>query len=265
MEYGFSNKFESLVELVYRATEDCLNFAEQNEIDIVELVLEPPEVLYSERKNDFIDLIRSYSLSKQVHGPFIDVNLCSHNPIISDASVASCTDAAQFCPKIDVKVLTIHPGLANFLINSIRDKNKFQLARAFNKLQDRLNPIQISVCLENMPQNCFIMSNENDIEKTFSIINNKDLFFTYDTSHFYTCDGDVKSLWEKFHKIIKNVHVVDNSSKTSDEHPPLGSGKVNFREIFEIIKSYDYKGALIIELSTAKDLTKSIEFIKKFL
>ena len=75
----------------------------------------------------------------------------------------------------------------------------------------------------------------------------------------------MRKLWNKLHKIIKNVHIVDNFSKTSDTHPPLGSGKVNFPEIFEVIKSYNYQGPLIIELSSAKDLSQSLAFITKFL
>ena len=265
IEYGLSNRYQGLTELVYKATEDCLDFAEKNDIKTVELVLDPPEVIYNERQHDFIDLINSYSLEKQVHGPFINVNLCTHNTLISNASVESYSEAAQFCCKIEANLLTIHPGLANFLINSIRDHNKVKLANSIYKLLDATKNLQVSICLENMPQNCNIMLDENDIEATFFKINRSDVFFTYDTSHFFTCDGDVKILWEKFHKIIKNVHIVDNSSKTSDKHPPLGSGKVNFHEIFEVIETYGYKGSLIIELSTAKDLVNSIEFLNRFL
>jgi sugar phosphate isomerase/epimerase len=203
-------------------------------------------------------------MKKQVHGPFIDVNLCTHNTIISNASVDSCSKAAKFCDMIDANFLTIHPGLGNFLINSIMDHNKVQLKKSIYKLLDTIKNLQVNICLENMPQNCYIMSDENDIDATLQKINRSDVFLTYDSSHFFTCDGDVKMLWEKFHRIIKNIHIVDNSSKTSDKHPPLGTGKVNFQEIFEVIKTFNYKGSLIIELSTAKDLTDSIIFINRF-
>jgi sugar phosphate isomerase/epimerase len=265
IEYGLSNSYESLSDLVYKASEDCLDFAETNDIKTVELVLDPPEVTYSERKQEFIDLVKSYSMKKQVHAPFIDVNLCTHNTIISNASVESCSKAAHFCVEIGSNLLTIHPGLANFLINSIRDYNKVELSNSIHKLLNTTNHLNVSICLENMPQNCNIMLNENDIEDTFSKINRSDVFFTYDTSHFFTCDGNEKILWEKFHKIIKNIHIVDNSSKSSDKHPPLGTGKVNFRKIFDLIKTYDYEGSLIIELSTAKDLKNSIKFLSRFL
>lgn len=265
IEYGLSKNYENLVELILKASEDCLNFAEDNNIKIVELVLDPPEVIKNENKQKFIDLVNGYSLKKQIHGPFIDVNLCTHNDIISNASVESYFKTAKICRDIGAPLLTIHPGLANFLINSIRDYNKVQLAKAIHKLLDPINNFDIRICLENMPKNCHIMLDENDIIDTFLKINRSDLYITYDTSHFFTCDGNVKILWENFSNIIKNVHIVDNFSKTSDTHPPLGTGKVNFREIFEVMKSYNYQGPLVIELSTAKDLPQSISFINKFL
>ena len=87
IEYGLSKNYENLVDLILKASEDCLNFAEDNDIKIVELVLDPPEVIKDENKQKFIDLVNAYSLKKQIHAPFIDVNLCTHNDIISNASV----------------------------------------------------------------------------------------------------------------------------------------------------------------------------------
>ena len=232
IEYGLSNNYESLLDLIIKSSEDCLNFAEENDIKTVELVLDPPEVLKPENQKKFIDLVNAYSLKKQIHGPFIDVNLCTHNNAISNASVETYTKTAEICKKLGVNLITIHPGLANFLIDSIRDHNKLQLANSIHKLLNSTSNLKVDICLENMTQNCHIMTDENDIEKTFLKINQKNLYLTYDTSHFFTCDGNVKNLWDKFHKKIKNVHIVDNNSKKSDTHPPLGTGKVNFDEIY---------------------------------
>jgi len=72
-------------------------------------------------------------------------------------------------------------------------------------------------------------------------------------------------IWERYHKIIKNVHLVENFTTESDTHPNLGTGKVNFKGILETIRNYQYKGALIIELSSNKGLDNSIDYINKLL
>jgi len=265
IEMGLNGKFKNLFELLYKASEECLNFAEQFGIKIIELVIDPPEVFNPENRQKFIALVNSYSLEKQVHGPFIDMNLCSHNNDISMASTESYIKSIKLCNEIGGKMITIHPGIANFLLPSIREFNKIQLKNSIFRLLDYALNENIKICLENMPRNTYIMTNNINIEEVFSFISRKDLFLTYDTSHFYTCDGDVKQLWLKFHGSIKNIHIVDNFSKITDTHPPLGTGKIDFKEIFEVIKNYNYKGPLIIELSNVKSLNKSLAYITKFL
>jgi sugar phosphate isomerase/epimerase len=264
IEFGLSGKYDNLIDLQLAASESCLNFAEENGIDLIELVLDPPEMFESDGRQKFIDLVNSYSLKKQVHGPFIDVNLCSHNKIISNASIDAYIEALKLCKEINAKIMTIHPGLANFLISSIRDLNKIRLKESIQKLLDFVNESEICICLENMPQKAHIMTGNDDIEEVFRIIDKDNLFFTYDTSHFYTCNGDVEKLWSRFHKIIMNVHIVDNFSKETDTHPPLGSGKVNFKEIFKIMRNNHYQGPIVIELSSVEELQQSIDYIKQF-
>ncbi|NVM18953.1 MAG: sugar phosphate isomerase/epimerase [Candidatus Lokiarchaeota archaeon] len=265
IDSGLSSKYNDLFSMYYHSTENCLKFAEDNEISIVEIVLDPQNIFTETNKQEFIELINSYQIKKQIHGPFIDINLCSHNDIISKASTEAYIETAKFCKEINVKVMTIHPGLANFLLEFIRDYNRKQLAKAINTLLNFTNNLNLNICLENMPKNTHIMLDQDNIQKILSSIGRSDLFLTYDTSHFYTNDGDVNLLWEKYQKIIKNVHLVENYTTDSDTHPPLGTGKVDFKAILETIRNYQYKGALIVELSSNKDLSNSIDYINKLL
>jgi sugar phosphate isomerase/epimerase len=265
IDYGINNEYKDITNMIYQSTEQCLNFAEEKGINVVEIVVDPQNIFTDTKKQAFIDLVNAYSMKKQIHGPFIDVNLCSHNDLISKASIEVYIEAAKLCKVFNVDVMTIHPGLANFLLKSIRDYNRIQLASAINVLLDFTNKLNLTICLENMPKNTHIMLDQDNIEEILNAISRSDLFLTYDTSHFYTNDGDANLLWERYHKIIRNVHLVENFTTESDTHPPLGSGKVNFKEIIDVISSYDYKGALVIELSSNRNLQDSIDYINRFL
>ncbi len=264
-EMGLNGKYKNLFDLHLKASEECLNFVEKSGINVIELIIESPVIANRENKQKFIDLVNSYSLEKQVHGPFIDMNLCSLNKYISKASIESYLEAIKLCDDIDSKMITIHPGSADFVVPSIREFNKTKLKSAIHQLFGTKTNENLMICLENMPQNYHIMTDNKNIEEVLNIIDHKNLFLTYDTSHFYTCDGDVQQLWMIFQKIIKNIHIVDNNSKLIDTHPPLGTGKVDFKKIFDIISEYNYNGSLILELSNAKSLNQSINFINKFL
>ncbi len=265
IDLAATHNFKNLKDLQLKASIECLNFAEENGIEIVELVIDVPDVFNDENRQEFIEIVNSYKIKKQVHGPYVDLSLCSYNNRIIEASLESCRETGKICYQIDVEIMTIHPGYANFMSNTIREINKKQLKWAIHALLDSIDIQKLKICLENMPQDAYIMTNSNNIEEIFKTINRNDLFITYDTSHFYTCDGDVKRLWAKFQKIIKNVHIVDNFTKISDTHPTLGTGKIDFKEIIDVMKNHYYEGALIIELSSAKSLTQSINFINKFL
>ena len=265
MDYSVNGKQSDIPKMIYDATEECLKYAEERAINVVELVVDPQDLYTEANRQDFIDLVNSYSSKKQVHGPFIDINLCSHNNLISQASIEAYIETASLCKSINASFMTIHPGLANFMFESIRVYNKIQLSKAINALLKYTRNLNLSIGLENMPKNTHIMLDQVNIEEILTYIDKDDLFLTYDTSHFYTNNGDVNLLWEKFHQIIKNVHLVENFTTESDTHPPLGSGKIDFKGILDTIKNYRYKGALIIELSSNKDLDNSIDFINKIL
>lgn len=181
------------------------------------------------------------------------------------ASVEAYIKAAQLSTEISASTFIIHPGVANFLINSLHGYNQKQLIKAVNRLLDKINDLNLTVCIENMTNNCHILGTDEQMIHFFEAVKRDDLYITYDTSHAWTCDMNIMNLWENLHSRIKNIHIVDNFKKTSDTHPRLGSGKINFKKIFEIIKKYNYQGSLIIELSAASDTLESIEFIQQFI
>ncbi|MFX1388904.1 MAG: sugar phosphate isomerase/epimerase family protein [Promethearchaeota archaeon] len=264
-EIDLIDKNKNLVDSQLEAIKGSLDFSEENGLKVVELVIEPTDILYKENSHKLIDLANSYSVKKQVHGPFIDVNLCSHNNHISKASIETYLETLQLCHELNSSMVTLHPGYANFMLKSIRVFNKNQLKNAINIILDSSKRYDLDICLENMPSNANIMTDYENIVNVYNVINRHDLFLTYDTSHYFMSNGNVDQLWEKFHDKIRNIHIVDSYDKKSDKHPPLGTGIIDFKHIFEIIESYNYKSSLIIELSSKASLSQSINFITKFL
>jgi len=258
-------KFQDYFTMFLNATEMCLNFVEEQDLGLIEVVIDPESAITEKNKWKFIDLVNSYSFQKQVHGPFIDISLCSHNDTISQASIEAYISTYYICKEINANMMTIHPGIANSMMQSMRNYNKMQLSKAITKILESINDTSFTLCLENMPQTAHIMLDQDEINDTLTIINQNDLFLTYDTSHFYTNRGNVAILWEKFYNRIKNVHLVENFTRKSDTHPKLGSGKIQFSKIFQEMKKYSYNGPLIIELASSDDLLQSIDFVSNLL
>ncbi len=267
VEYGSTKKYANLFELLMDASYSCLKYAEENGLKVCELVIDPPDLIQGNNKEKFVDMVNSFSIEKQVHAPFVDVCLCSHNSAISNASVETYKETLKLCKELGVNIVTIHPGLASNLIEPIRLLNQTRLVDSVNSLLNAVEELGLTVCLENMPRKTNIILKTEEIDSFFRKINNsKDrLYFTYDTSHYWTVSEDITLLFSKMKKLIKNVHVVDNFTKDNDTHPCLGSGKIAFKPIFDQLRKLEYQGSLIIELSTVKDLNKSVEFVRKLL
>ena len=268
VDFALSKKFDREIDLLLKATEAGLIFAEENKIKICEVFFDPPDIFIDENKKKFIDLCNSFSVKKQIHAPLIDVCLCSVNQFISNATVELFVEIAKICNQIDAEIFNICPG-SSFLgeFESIKTFNKKRLVDSVNKLLDATAGLNVNICMEHMP-NAFgvkMLLYLEEIEQFFYDLNRKDIFLTWDTSHSWTCDINLEVFWKKFHNIIKNIHIAENFNKKRDTHPAIGSGKINFQEIFDLIKKYDYNGALIIEIASAKDLSKSLDYVKKFL
>ncbi|MHA1724597.1 MAG: sugar phosphate isomerase/epimerase family protein [Promethearchaeota archaeon] len=265
VNYGAKGNYENLNELLLQATESALEFTEKWNLATCEIILEPPKIREVKERKAFIELCNSYSVEKQIHGNFIDVSLCSFNEWITRATVDAYVDNARICAEIGAKIFTIHPGPADFPIPPFKEKHNKILLNSVEKLLDEVKDLEIAICIENMPKDAGFFLTIEEIEEFFIKLNREDLFFTYDTSHLWTNNGDPNVLWNKFHDKIKNVHLAENSDKNTDHHPQLGTGKVNFEEIFNIMKSYKYLEAIIVEVFSATTLEKSIEYITQFL
>jgi sugar phosphate isomerase/epimerase len=257
-------KYDKKIDLLIDATKACLEFCEENDVNICEILFDPPDITSLENQLKFIDMCSNFSIKKQLHGPYIDTNLSSHNHWSAKAAIETYTEAAKISRAIGSRIYTIHPGSSKFMFNENKVFVMDQLVSSTTSLLDAIADLRLTTCIENMQKKTGILLDLGEITSFFTKINREDIFFTWDTSHSWTCDINIQELWEKWHSVIKNIHIVDNTIKTSDIHPALGTGKINFKEIIELLDSYNYTGSLIIELGTATDSIKSIEYINKF-
>ena len=148
-----SNKFKNLTDLLLEATKASLEFAEQNNIGVCEIILEPPEIFSSENQKKIINICNSFSIKKQIHGPFIDLKMCSYNQLISKASMDSYVESAKICDQIGAEILVIHPGSV-FGGKFFRTISNEKLLERVNNLLDVVAQRypNVKVCIENMPK-----------------------------------------------------------------------------------------------------------------
>ena len=258
-------KFERTIDLILEASEKCLNFAEKNNIAVCELLLDPPVLNSEEHIEEFVGLCNSFpKIQKQVHGPYYDLNLCSLHPNLRKAAIDCYLETAAITSRIGAKIYTIHPGAAKHLNLSNRLFYVDALASSVKILMEDIKKYNLITCIENMQRKIGILLDLKELELFFEKVKGEEIFFCWDTSHSWTNDVDVQELWNSLHDKIRNVHLVDNYQKAADSHPALGKGKIDFKEIFNVMETYDYEGAVILEIGKSKDVPESVDYIQKY-
>ncbi|TXT61814.1 MAG: putative Endonuclease 4 [Promethearchaeota archaeon] len=260
-----SKTFEYSQKLLFDAFEKTLLFAERNNLELCEFILDPPEFLMSPEKEHFIELFNSFpSIEKQIHAPYVDLSLCSLNGWIRRATIKTYAECAKFANKVKANLLTIHPGNVKFLHHSYKNIQKV-LETSLNHLLKEISDLKVFPSLENMQNKYKIFFDVSEISSFFKNFKEKELYFTWDTGHSKTSNLNIEQLWSELHHRIKNIHLADNYHIFEDSHPELGTGNVNFSKIFEISQNYNYKGAYIMELHRLEDLVKSLNYVYKFI
>ena len=60
IDFGLCNKWKNVDDLLSKSTEVCLNFAEEQDIAVVEIVIDPQNIFIDEIKQKLVGLIRNY-------------------------------------------------------------------------------------------------------------------------------------------------------------------------------------------------------------
>lgn len=257
--------FEHSNDLLLNAAKRTLDYAEKYGLKIVELMLDPPEILLDEKRYEFIELCENYpSIEKQFHAPYTYLSLITQNPWILNATIECYVECAKILTQIGGNKFTFHPGDGKFLQRSYNNyENK--LLESSTRFLDKISGFNLIPCIENLPKFCNFFQYFDEITKFFDEIHRNDINLTWDTGHYWSCNNNhFEDLWDAMGKKIKNIHLVDNFETISDTHPCLGKGMVDFELVFELTTSHNYNESMIIELHRSEDLCESIDYIRNY-
>lgn len=223
-------------------------YAKENEFDYVEAALDYPLLGDANLRGQLRDFIRDEGVPVNIHAPFLDLSISSHDPNIREASIKSVSAGITFANDIHAGAVTFHPGARNEPITHVGD---FYFDCLVNTLQEMMRMHAGStprMCLENMPLDCKLFGTVEEIKRVLAQPRLEHLWLTYDSSHLFTCSQDPEVFWAAFHDRVGNVHLVDNRFSHNDPHIPLGQGKIDFKQIARLIIQYQYPYDILIEL-----------------
>ncbi len=249
MKFGFpvwySDKpFKTAIEKVHR-----LGF------DYIEFDLNPPSI--ERLTKDELKLLEKigdeYDLEIAFHGPWSAIDICNLNDKISESSLSVILDTIKFSEQFNPLYFNFHlMSYSNPYVLGIDNIKNEIYEKALDNLKKIIRSTKIILTLENNGTNPIFRTLEefNNIKNNIKSYN---MNFCFDVGHAAknkfrsNVPWELKDWLNSFKNKIIVTHLHDCLIKGNEaiDHIPIGSGNINFNEIFASIKNTKCKYALI--------------------
>jgi sugar phosphate isomerase/epimerase len=179
-----------------------------------------------------------------VHSPILDLNPCSVNPRVAQASLAYAAEAIDLAERIGAEVLTVHPGRRT----AKRPPGGPEYAR-FEHYLDLLrvgaSGRRVKVSIENMERAVnSLLSRPSEVRELLD--REPWLSFTLDVSHAMALSlEEVTDYIELCGDRLANIHL--SRSEDGKTHLPL-DGSSRARAVLHALRDAGYSGALTLEI-----------------
>ncbi len=196
-------------------------------------------------------LLSSYDLRYSLHSPICDLNVAAMSDRLREASIQEIVSNAVAANRLDIRTMTVHPGLASMAVNGLEDRatERAKLAmRFFDKVSKEYG---VTMAIENMPVMPFFLG--RTAASLAEIVEGTDLGICFDIGHANTA-GQIDEMVSTFGDRIVNVHIHDNNG-SKDEHLTIGDGNIDFGHVLGLLKHYG--GNYVIESRTLESAEES--------
>lgn len=239
--------------------ETILASARRATLDAVEFWLETPHFwLRGMPEGQLMEGLRAHpDLGPiSVHAPIMDLNPCSINPRVAEASVAYAVEAIALADRCGAEVVTVHPGRRTAKRPPSPDDFR-RFDRLIGALREAARSVRVRVAIENMERT---VNNLLTSPKAVRLLLDEEdwLWFTLDVSHAMGRSiEEVRAFVELCGDRLANIHL----SRAADGKMHLAlSGHPDGRFVLELLRDHRYGGPITLELEDLRfDRTYSID------
>jgi len=204
-------------------------------------------------------MMKSYDLTYSIHAPFNDINIASLNESVREMSVIELIKIMNMASELDIKTVTIHPGLYSMVVSGLEERSVMAAKRSLRTLDRMAQECGVRLCVENMPGFRFFLG--QTAKQMSELLDGTNLPICLDIGHANTT-GQLNEIIDTLGNRIMNVHIHDNDGK-QDQHLTIGEGTVDFDDCLKRLSSYG--GRYIIECKTLESGSESQDRLSRLL
>lgn len=238
-----------------QSPEECVKRYVAEGVKAIELFMEGSHFneLSTECLKELAEKLRAYPVSYSVHPPMFDINLVSENAAVREMSKKELEKAIVFAGLLSATHVVIDPGVRAV---PVFDKKKAQqrAQAAIESLLPTAERHQVTLAIENTGCKEVALFNQKEYVSFVRKMDHPLVGYVVDTGHAYLAGWNLLELFEELKGEVVAVHVNDNTGRM-DQHLPVGKGKILWKELFPIWKTYQMPPTLVLEYNTKTDLS----------
>lgn len=215
---------------------------------------------YSHSDVEFVaDQLHKHGLSVTVHAPFMDLSSGSPDPMIRDVCRKRFDQMLQFAFLLKPKSIVFHSGFDEKRYWHIKDDWIEKSLDIWLDLIASAANKNVLLMLENVFEH-----SPHDIRNFLEKIRSDKIGFCLDTGHQQVFSSISLEGWvDTLGPYIGQLHLHDNNGK-KDEHLAMGKGIINFRMLFEKLRSLKQEPPIItLEPHKEEDLWPSLDYLER--
>lgn len=275
MEFGLSmglyvgESFQELQgtdlgEACLRIIDAFVEFALENGFRIIEIG--SASVIAADQLFPIAEEIKKKTSKFQVvtyHLPSGEVNIAARHPGIRREAVEETKRHILLCQQIGIDKVVMHPGcfaaMPNIFLlmaSHTREAAKQSILEIFEYCRAK----NIELSIENLPRNEPFFQRPEEFEPFIE----QGIGMVLDSVHALTSNVEPLDFITKFGNGITEVHLTDGFRKDPVAHYPIGTGEVNCLAVLNKLEEINYKGRIILEVDSKKDLLESLQYLKNW-
>lgn len=175
------------------------------------------------------------------------------NPNTYEEVIKRFKDAIDFSKLFNVKKLTLHLGGFDGNHSVTREELVNKCIENVKILADYCYPQFLMI--ENMPFDNELGYSPDEIKYIIEKSKRSNVKFIFDFGHANVSEYEIEEYINKLKGYLMHLHISDNDRST-DQHKPIGTGNIDYKNIFKLISFYHELYCLEIIYKDSNDLRK---------
>ena len=181
-------------------------------------------------------------LTTTIHGPFMDLNPGSAEPLLRDATAHRYRQALDAAAILKPRVMVLHPGYDKWRYGGMQETWLGHAIDTFRMVAERAEAIGCTIAVENIFE-----EEPSTLRALLEGIDSPRIRHCFDVGHWNLFGKVGMEEWfAQLGGFIAETHIHDNFGE-KDDHAPIGEGNIDFDLYFRLMKTYAPDATYTIE------------------